>query len=167
MLQFSASSFCTQLHTHGVKLKGRPAYKLFRELLIQCTLSVFIIWYISLHVGKCWKCAPSPVRHAWYHLYRLLEIVWSSYPKIADSMCLIISILCVCVWIVLVSVVTLDCYTEKCHVVSDQTSEEATINDTSFGPKKCFVRWPLNYWLYGQLHNLTGRARIPAPCLLN
>jgi hypothetical protein len=30
-------------------------------------------------------------------------------------------------------------YTENSHVVSDETSEEATKNDTSFGPENCFV----------------------------
>jgi hypothetical protein len=76
--------------------------------------------------------ALSPVRHAWYQLYRLLEIVSSSYPEIAESMYLIMSVgsSCVC----------MDYYTENSHVVSDQTSEEATKNDKSFGPENCFVR---------------------------
>jgi len=62
--------------------------------------------------------------------------------------------------------VCVDYCTENSHVVSVQTSEEATKNGRSFGPEKCFVRWLFNYRLYGQLHNLAGRACIPASCWL-
>ena len=32
--------------------------------------------------------------------------------------------------------------------------------DSLFDPQKCYVRKPLNYWLYGQLHHLAGGSCV-------
>lgn len=70
-LQLSASSVCTQVQTQGVQLKGRPAHKLYET----CSYSLRYrsLLYGTTHCILVGAGAP-PVGHAWYQLYKLLEI---------------------------------------------------------------------------------------------
>jgi hypothetical protein len=62
-----------------------------------------------------------------------------------------------------------DCFNKLClsnfltnnsRMVSDWVNEQATKDDWLFGPQKCCIQWPLNYWLYG--HYRSERMCIPS-----
>jgi hypothetical protein len=56
---------------------------------------------------------------------------------------------------------------ENSHSASDHENEQATEDNRWFGPQKCYTKLLLNYWLYGGLHHVAGRAHFPSLHYLN
>jgi len=121
---------------------------------------------IALRIRQCnlphvkWVLPPTSVRHAWHLANLILLLIIKSFEvfNINWRYCESDNFLKVCflkmsfIYIYFRFIIT--------WRRSGWKSMLQKATDSLFDPQKCYISWPLTYWVYWQVHCLAGRSHV-------